>query len=477
MEIGDFLEIEKKYDLYSETIGGVYYWNYCRSEIWSIYILKSILGLGVAHNQKRGLINLKNCFKVLFNAVTFKFTRIQQNNVCIINHPRRVLCEDTYECVYTSKLAFNINDCIMLEKPYQYKHMRHDKSENVKYLDVLFVNEALYYVGYRLLFRNRYGNLLGQIVERIEKPLRELESTYGLTMDRKAITAHIAKRILYYKASIGLVRRIIEKINPKVFVEVVSYSFDCMMFTEVCKEKGIPVIELQHGILTNNIAYNYNTDKEIGQIPDKIFLFSDYWKSHINWPVAKENLVTTGFPYFERKLSEATKVEEYDDGKQNIIFISQGTIGHKLSRVAIELSKILDQKQYRIFYKLHPGEFAVWRERYDGLADADIIVLDDHKNFLYDYFATCQVQVGVYSTALYEGLGFGLKTFIYKIEMSEQMGKLAEAGYVDCFADADELKEKLELGKAHLQAESEQFWCENALDNILQNIENVIAER
>ena len=46
-----------------------------------------------------------------------------------------------------------------------------------------------------------------------------------------------------------------------------------------------------------------------------------------------------------------------------IVFISQPMIGERLADIAIGLNQLLDREEYRIVFKLHPGEYERWRER------------------------------------------------------------------------------------------------------------------
>ena len=130
--------------------------------------------------------------------------------------------------------------------------------------------------------------------------------------------------------------------------------------------------------------------------------------------------------------------------------------------------------KYRIIYKLHPGEVANWREKYPALLNEEIVVEDGNSYSLYEYFATCHIQIGVYSAALFEGLGFGLSTYIYQIKMSEHMNMLCEQNYAKYFRTSDELIECMEMGMDMDAKKVSSFWPLNALGNMLKGIECTI---
>ena len=61
-----------------------------------------------------------------------------------------------------------------------------------------------------------------------------------------------------YKAESRYYRRIINTLQPKVILEVVSYNRKCMVINEIANEMKITTVELQHGTIgKEHIAYNY----------------------------------------------------------------------------------------------------------------------------------------------------------------------------------------------------------------------------
>ncbi|MGN0308768.1 MAG: hypothetical protein ACI4DN_11200, partial [Lachnospiraceae bacterium] len=330
-----------------------------------------------------------------------------------------------------------------------------------------------YFMAYKLLLRKKYENLLERIESKISKPLAELEKAYELQLDIKLISSCIAKQILAYKGSMKSTKKLLKRLNPGIVVEVVGYNPFCMLINEICKEKKIPTIELQHGTMNGHIAYEYGVEHEIKQFPDKLFLFSEYWKGQIHVPIRDEELIVTGYPYFEHKQNEVRAIEEYADGKINILFISQGTIGKKLSELAYAIAEVLNGENYRVLYKLHPGELAIWEKEYTDLTKGNLVVISDNRYSLYEYFATCQIQVGVYSTALYEGLGFGLETFIYQIENANRMSSLREKGYAKYIGNAKELYEQIHSYDLQ-KKDGKEFWEKDAMKKMVMNISKLL---
>lgn len=97
-------------------------------------------------------------------------------------------------------------------------------------------------------------------------------------LDINKLEKEIIKQIIYYKSGIKSFKKLITKIHPKIVMEIAAYSSYCMLINKICNENHIPVIELQHGVMNNHLAYAYATDEMLRQLPNKIFLFSEFWK-------------------------------------------------------------------------------------------------------------------------------------------------------------------------------------------------------
>jgi hypothetical protein len=244
----------------------------------------------------------------------------------------------------------------------------------------------------------------------------------------------------------------------------------------IAKIKNIPTIELQHGIIgKNTIAYNFYKKMNIATFPDFIFLFGDFWKNEARFPINDSKLISVGWPYYEIKRNRYLKLKE-KNLKNKILFLSQGTVGKDLSKIAFEVSKMLDPNYYKIIYKLHPCECSRWIKEYPWLVGSNIDVICSNENDIHFYFSQASAQVGVYSTAIFEGLSYGLKTFICKLYKYYTMNVLYEKEYAILIETATELSSHLKkLCEANItKTNVDQFFKNNSLDNIKKNIETII---
>ena len=276
-----FLEIETKYNLYELSVDGVQYWNYCRFSIWNYNICSEQLGLAESHkeNKKSLLKQIKQIFEMTYNTI-FK-SKVPKKNVDILflNHARRIWNCENYECAYTEKLSKKFKNSVTLEMPYEYKHFVPTNTHNLIYADYIIVLANLYYKIIKILAKNKYKKLLNLVKIQLREPIKEFREAYNWQVNEQNIYNKVTRTILLYKIKYKLYENLLKKINPKMIIEVVYYTSHNMIINEIAKNKQIPIIELQHGnMYPEHLAYQYSLGCKIKQFPDKIFLFSDFWK-------------------------------------------------------------------------------------------------------------------------------------------------------------------------------------------------------
>jgi hypothetical protein len=241
----------------------------------------------------------------------------------------------------------------------------------------------------------------------------------------------------------GRYERLLDTIRPKAVMQVVHYSYRNMVMTPLAKARSIPVVELQHGLIgPTHMAYNMAPGRRPEGFPDYLLLFGSWWRENTpGLPLPEERTPAVGFARLEDVRSSHERGAR--QGPHVVLFVSQGAVGDKLSRIAAELAARLDPALFRVIYRLHPTEMATWRRRYPWLASAPLEVHDRPGESIYSLFTRAGSQVGVYSTALVEGLAFGLRTYLVTLPGHEDLEPLAARGLVGLVDDAGALGEAL----------------------------------
>ena len=326
----------------------------------------------------------------------------------------------------------------MLEAPYLNHHYT-QKQEYIRYTDSIQLGSYVHKKFNKVEFTQEETEL-------ILKVQSELENAFDIKLNILwMLKTHILNFQYDYKKYIELFK----KRKPKMVFIVVAYENHAVV--AAAKHLGIEVVELQHGTITYyHLGYSYpektRLNGEIPYFPDKILSFGDYWMNEDMSAIDMENVIPVGFPYFEYQSRDFIGLKAIDN---QVLFISQGVIGKYLSKIAFEFAK--DNGDLKIIYKLHPGEYETWRQNYPELVEASAFenfeVIDSSEIPLYRLLAESHYQVGAFSTAIYEGMMFGCKTFILDVPGVEYLDDLVEKGYVFKIKDVDGLNDNLDAFK------------------------------
>ncbi|MHA1515771.1 MAG: sialyltransferase, partial [Candidatus Heimdallarchaeaceae archaeon] len=199
-----------------------------------------------------------------------------------------------------------------------------------------------------------------------------------------------------------------------------------------------------------------------------IFAFGDYWIETVTYPIGKNRIFSVGFPELETSRQKYARTKK----KNQIVFISQPWIGTHLSKLAIELNKV-ENLGYKVIYKLHPNEVNTWKEEFPWLLNSGIEVIDHEGKGLYELFAESEIQIGVNSTALFEGLFFGVKTLLFDYFGIDYMEDLLKSKVAEKFSDADDLVKKIKKIKT-IEFDADYFFRSNSLKNIATRIKKMM---
>lgn len=478
MNIEKLLLYEKTKRLFELEDNGFKYWTFLRFEIFSIIQNKKNC-IGVAHTKTDFSSKMRGAFKIISQYLNFKTIKKKTTKDLVylfFNHQRRVKEGKFYYCLYTDNIINHLesDEYLIVEESYEGKHYKPIPNKNIVYVDYL----DYYYIVQRMIHNIKEKKIIStKTKNELKFIVDDLSRIFDVKLDLSAIFDIVSRmkirHTIYYKYYMQLLR----EINPKVVVEVVSYAFSRMVVNEICKKLRIPTIELQHGNMGKyHIAYNYAEKMDLSTFPDYILTFGQFWKDNTRLPIDDNKVKVVGWPYFENKVSAFKKQGKARiNCKQTIIFISQGTIGKELSKLAYDISNIIDKSKYKIIYKLHPGEYARWKIEYPWLIDSDLEVIDNNDRDIHHYFAKSDIQVGVYSTAIFEGLAYGLKTYIFKLYGHQYMEELYNNNFALLVNEISTIIEDLGNNeKIYKEFDKTYFWENGSSERILSEINNII---
>lgn len=476
--INCLLAIEDKYHLLQERIDGFAFWVYHREELMEELLRrKNHYGLESGQSGTSIITKCKLRCKMILNALLHDKAALKNADLLVFNHERRVWNGTVYECIYTDEIVKLFPKTVVMERPpHQQSHYKPVNTSNLVYTDKIEIVTMLHLYCNQFILKSRYKKVQAQIRAKIKPACEELTHMMQVDFDCEEAVTMMTNGYFIYEQKKVLFAAQMKRYNPKVILEVMGDNIDCMIINELALAKKIPTIELQHGVTgREHIAYNYPEKSVIRQFPRYFFTFSEFWCNEARYPIPEKRRKAVGFPYLER---EVRKYRDTKKGEKSIIlFISQETIGKELSDIAIRLEQKIDKRQYQIIYKLHPGEYRDWRKRYPQLAESGIKVIDSSKTALYYLFSISTCQIGGFgSTATFEGMYFGLRTFIYEYRAVSFLKALCEQGYASLFGTVEELY-GLILKSEDTPETASRFWQEDALSNMKKEIEKIMDGR
>jgi len=415
-----FEAIEKELKLDESIIQGVPWWDKLRNELFIELLIELGLKKTFENNEK---LNSKiifkkkilNIFYILKNLIKLFLPKsplwIKKNTNLILGHPRRKFEKGTYVDIYSDPFIDLFPKSInfsVIERDEGNGHLYPVKTKN------FYHGEVIYTIA-NIISKIRVIKFNKNEFQKIFHLENILYNEFSVKVDISNKVKRIIKNWLGYYP---IMRFFFKFKKPKILFVVVSHSQEAII--SAAKSLGITTIELQHGSPSRGkLNYDYSSGIKKKSFPDFFLSFGDYWQLNYKFPLDKNKIISFGYPYLHSKLNSYSNIIKED----RIVIISQGT--EILAKFAQDLSKHLSKKII-IEYKPHPKEFYESEPYYfSNLRNAGVVI-SDKKADLYEIFAKSRWQVGIYSTALFEGLYFGTACFILNTVGSERVKNLVD---------------------------------------------------
>ena len=439
-----FEKIEKELNLDKSTIQGVHWWDMLRLQIFNE--LLNELGLE-KEKKKNETLTIFEYFRIkillivdtIKNLIKFFLPKsplwIKKNSNIILGHPRRKLEGGIYIDPYTDPfidLFLKKIDFCVIEGVEGNDHRSPIKTKN------LFYGESLYNIA---IIISKFRSF--QFDENDLKSILQFEEAlYNEFYYLIDIKKKVKKIIKYWLGMYPLMHLFFRFKTPKILFMVISHSREPII--SAAKSLGITTIELQHGSpARGKLNYDYDSGILKKSFPEFFLSFGDYWKSNCKFPLKEKNIISFGYPYLYEKVNLYSNIVK----ENRLVVISQGF--PILSKFAINISKHFSKKLI-VEYKPHPREFNVKEQnKFIELRNAGVVISDQHAD-LYEIFARSKWQVGVYSTALYEGLYFGTACFILNTNGSEYMKNLVKLDLAHLISSPKDIDLNWKVNKKNL---------------------------
>ena len=418
----EFEIIEKELALDRSLIDGVPWWDALRYPIF-LGVLRELGLLEKADitdyrlNQKRKAARL---YKTFLDLVCFFSPRsplwLKKQSIVIWGHPRRKWQEGSYIDVYVDPfidLLPRSSNFAVLERS-ESGHLKPTVTQNLFYTDSIQAVALILY-----LIKKKSKKLLGSLGD-AEELERKLNQVFGMDF---RIQKQVRNEILHWKSIYPLMRRFFQFKRPSHFFIVVGAGQEAII--SAAKDAGVPTFELQHGSpARGKLNYDYSSGLIKRSFPDFFLSFGEYWSEFVGLPLPRQRVISFGYPYLAGKVATQSNVCLK---KSQLLIISQPVHGSALAELAIQISQHHKNK-IEVVFKPHPAELRYGEPGYFRKLQLSGVTISDRNSDLYLLFAQSSWQVGVYSTALYEGLCFGVACFVARLPGFEHMKPLIDVG-------------------------------------------------
>tara|TARA_R110002110_G_scaffold2830_1_gene14160 strand:+ start:90992 stop:92347 length:1356 start_codon:yes stop_codon:yes gene_type:complete len=451
--------MEEELKLLNKEIEGVFFWELIRFKVHrDILQEKNIIKSG-HEKPKNNYINKLRSFNKTIGWIFLKNPFLSKEvDLLFWGHPRRKKSDGgffwdnhTDPIINSLKNEFR---CLLLEPTYLGAHFIPPVTTNIRYTD--FIQLLIFIFKKRIDFVDN-----SKLISQIES---EIYSRFEVKINIKKI---LVKKLSTKKISVNIYILLLKRLKPKLVFIIVSYGNE--FFIEACKTLNITVIELQHGggVSWHHLGYSYPNLSKI-LFPDYFFTFGEFWKRRLKYPIPMKKVIPVGCAFHEIE-----KEKYLNENKLNqIIIVSQGNVGNEICKFAIDLQNDATF-DYKIIYKLHPGEYLNWENKYADLITAGITVVSDDSIPLYRLLAQSKVVIGVSSTVLYESLGFNVNIFLLNLPGMEYMQELIDEDIANVVSTSSEFLNKYNSLNPN-KLNSDYFYKKNALENIKMEITRLI---
>ena len=380
-------DIEKNLPVESIEAGNMQVWPF----------LKIYFGNLLISNLGAVDINI-NIFKSFFRSFHYGFFNLFRRYDYIIfsGSSERKMINNQLHDKSIDFISQSLDKALVFELPIPVHYPKKDIP--TKYIASKYILYLLIHIRSKLFFRAPIINN--------EQLLQDILNKHNIKLDYKSL---IKKHLAQHKIMSFLIRIY----KPKAVFFVCSYTH--MAFIKALKDRGIKVIEIQHGVINkNHLAYNLYKKLDSNFYPDYLLTFGKKEKEVFaanNFFIKESNVLTAGHLYIDYiagTYSGDTRFKALISGYKKAVAITAD--GIPLDATTFEFLKKAAQIDKNIIYIYIP------RNKFTKKAFTfnDNIKVVDWLN-CYEIMAQCDFHSTVYSTCALEAPSVGIQNILINL--------------------------------------------------------------
>jgi hypothetical protein len=293
-----------------------------------------------------------------------------------------------------------------------------------------------------------------------QRRFRALEEALARAFGARVPIARIApRRVRTFMAARQVYGKLLDRLGTESVFVVVGYFKHAL--NAAAHDRGIQVHEFQHAAISPySLGYSYPGRPHVPYSPDTLLCFGPFWTSAPELPANTKPVVVGRTGALDVLLARAPPKRS-----RQVVVISQGVIGVELLQLAVRAARLAPD--YQFVFRRHPGEIEAdlraILSRVGLECPANLAIVGSDPPF-YDSLAESEVQVGVFSTGLFEGMLLGCRTIVADLSGSEAMETVVRRGDAMVVGSPEDLVATLAAAPA---ARAHDYYAEPA-DSIRQ---------
>lgn len=343
----------------------------------------------------RTLGKIRTTFKVLHNSIFHRPSLSENIRYLIVQHPRTINENgemiDPYSHHYTSSMKDN---ALYLSRS-SFGEKSKSLSNQHASLDML---SLLPYLKFKR-FSKFELNYINKLVFKLCDPL---------DISPKKYVKLFKEEYRKFKIEEEFFLNMLDGSNIEKVYLVDHYSKNVPLIS-ACKFKNIPVLEFQHGIISDyHLGYSVSQPQlNWPCYPDTLISWGEHWLNGATLPDSIS--ITKISPPYLKKVNNIAK-------KNYLLVVSQAVIGKKLASLLLDHVKVNCFE--RVVFKLHPSEIDLLPFYLDFFSESKVEVSVDD---IYEWLNVSQFVLGVFSTVMLEALDFGCEVYYSDLPGSEYL--------------------------------------------------------
>ncbi|MFZ5755216.1 MAG: hypothetical protein ACOY3J_13405, partial [Bacillota bacterium] len=405
------IEIEDKHKLFDIYINGIPFWWFVRVKLINMLYRQSnhiavSAGTAEALSTRELLLKLKDSFHL-------NITRQHRVLAVSTSSARREIVEGKDFDIFFDFLSWTncADSYAVLETPDRISHSKQPYSPFRYYGDQIILWGNLYRKAPLLVVNKKVDQQLSHISRRVSSALGHS----GILLPWEEILTLMRKEFAFASVAIRISSGILNEIQPQFLLVEDGYSPSHMAIQLAAKKRGVPVIELQHGLIVpDNYSYKFGI-QDVGQLrnspfPDKLWVYGEHFKEVLqqNRFLRSEDIVVIGNPYLWYKLN---RMKDRKQQGNKILIAAQPEYSAFFTKLTLELSRLVEND---IILKPHPSEIPRAREIYKDLIGNKKVTLVTSNIPIYELFCQSAFHIAVGSMTHLEALCFGIKDIIIR---------------------------------------------------------------